>query len=318
MLHGSAGSWNNAQNLGMQVRIVMTGCHGFVGKNLVDYFSQLGVEVIGLTNGDQINPKLFAQLRIKDIVYGSNRLRLLKELALFDCDYFIHLSAILDENHYFDELIRVNSLLTLDLARIAIEIGIPQFVYISTVTVVGAPQDSPIDEGHLLNPKNNYERTKLIAEYLLRGIENLGTKIDILRIPAPIGSYLPHHRFFYKVVKSISNGQNPRIYSFGQRIQNYLDIRDLGRAVLLLRNYPKSELFLIRGLDELSNTEAVKKIISLTNPTLKIEFSEMLDIYDSHNWSIDGSKAFSLLNYEPIYGIEDCIQKLWWEVRAIG
>jgi len=299
------------------MRIAMTGCHGFVGKNLVDYFHRLGIDVIGLTTNVRENPKIFVQMNIDGIWDQSERLKILKELKDLDCTYLIHLSANLNAKENITDLIHVNSMLSFELARLAVDIEIPRFVFISSLTVIGKPEISPINEQHPLNPQNNYERTKLVAEFLVRGLERRGTEIDILRIPAPVGRYFPDHRFFHKVVREIANGANPKIYSFGNRIQNYLDIRDLGRMIILLKGKPTSDLFLVKGRDELSNTEAVKKIISITNPSLEVEYSRELDSHDGYNWSIDGSKAHSILSYEPIYGIEESIKQLWAEVKSI-
>jgi nucleoside-diphosphate-sugar epimerase len=294
----------------------MTGCHGFVGKNLVDYFHGLGIDVIGLTTNIRENPKILAQLSIDGIWDQGDRLKILKELKEWDCGYLIHLSANLNAEGNINDLIQVNSMLSLEMARLAVDIGIPRFVFISSLTVIGKPKISPINERHPLNPQNNYERTKLIAEFLIRELKRRDTEIDILRIPAPIGRYFPEHRFFHNVIRDIANGVNPKIYSFGNRIQNYLDIRDLGRAIILLKSEPLSDLFLIKGLDQLSNTEAVKKIISITNPSLKVDYSREIDSHDDYNWSIDGSKAHLILNYEPIHGIEEFIKQLWAEVNS--
>ena len=293
----------------------MTGCHGFVGKNLVDYFHGLEIEVIGLTANIRENPKIFTQLNIDGIWDQGERSKILKELKELDCSYLIHLSANLNANGNLNDLIHVNSMLSLEMARLAVDIGIPRFVFISSLTVIGKPEISPINEQHPLNPQNNYERTKLIAEFLVGGLERRLTEMYILRIPAPIGRYFPEHRFFHNVLREIANGVNPRIYSFGNRIQNYLDIRDLGRMIILLKDQPTSDLFLVKGRDELSNSEAVKKIISITNPSLEVEYTSEIDSHDGYNWSIDGSKAHSILNYEPIYGIEEFIKQLWAEVN---
>ena len=82
-----------------------------------------------------------------------------------------------------------------------------------------------------------------------------------------------------------------------------------------MKDQPTSDLFLVKGRDELSNSEAVKKIISITNPSLEVEYTSEIDSHDGYNWSIDGSKAHSILNYEPIYGIEEFIKQLWAEVN---
>lgn len=150
-------------------RVLITGKEGYIGSSLDTYLKKTG------------SPVAADRLSLRDDGW---------EKADFSrYDSVVHLVGIAHiketpENRqlYYD----VNRDLTVKVAEKAKREGVKQFVFISTMAVYG--MDSGVITGDTVPaPKNAYGRSKLEAEELLRGMEDDGFKVCIVRPPMVYG-----------------------------------------------------------------------------------------------------------------------------------
>ncbi len=293
------------------MRIALTGAYGFIGRNLVDYFHGQDVFTASLTTNSMINPKLSFELRAQNYKSLVTDTEIIKKIQELKIDTLVHCAAITNQNVTQPELYEANVVLTSRLAYLASESKIERFIHLSSIPIVGKPPRNLINELTQVKPATKYHQTKLESEEILGEVGGDKLKKVILRIPAPIGLYMSPDRIVMRIINYIKNGQNPVIYFDGSRVQNYLDIRDLARAIESLDRYDKSNMFLIPGLDSVSNLELAEILIEKSGTKLKVEFSKQVDSANDEKWLIDGTKALNEIGYIPKYGIENSLNRVW-------
>lgn len=146
--------------------IGVTGTTGFVGQRFIEY------------NRDRYR-----------LVPIDLRKTAPAELQLNGLDVIVHLAGKahqmtpIDEQIYFD----VNFGLTKQLADRALELGVPQFIYISSVKVYGDEKRGQLTEASACHPSDAYGRSKLQAEVYLLNLQRPGFNVAIVRPPLVYG-----------------------------------------------------------------------------------------------------------------------------------
>ena len=293
------------------MRILLTGAYGFIGRNLVDYFHNQGFYVSSLTESNKSNSKLTSELRIAKIHNLNSNRFLLESVQQLEIDAIVHAAGLIDTNATYSELQSANVHLTEEIAEFTSRSGIKKLIYLSSIPVIGSPPNFPINEEFKASPTSSYHKSKFEAEGVLQKRIEESIVTVILRIPAPIGKYMPKSRLIIKLMESIKNGADPKIFLHGERIQNYIDVKDLGRAIILTQHYHKSDLFLVPGSSTISNFALAKLIIEITGEKRMVMFENSIDPCDQEKWFIDGSKISATLKYSPIYELKDSLNEIW-------
>jgi nucleoside-diphosphate-sugar epimerase len=293
------------------VRILLTGAYGFIGRNLVDYFHSQNIFIASLTTNTITNPKLSFELRARDYEALTSEIKIINKIQELQIDTLIHSAAITNQSVNQLELHEANVALTSRVAHLAIQSNIERFIHLSSIPIIGKPPKTPINELTEVKPITPYHQSKLKSEEIISEIEDNDLNKIILRIPAPIGLYMSPERIVMRIIRYLKNGQNPLIYSDGSRVQNYLDIRDLAGAIQSLERYDKSNMFLIRGFDSISNVKLAEILIKESGTKLKVEFSKQVDVENDEKWIIDGTKVFNEIGYTPKHRIENSLKRVW-------
>lgn len=153
------------------MNILVTGASGFIGKNLVMSLVNSKHNVICAIRKKSNIKELEQYSELKFVTMNFNDIKNL-EKACKDIDILIHLAGQLGEYGVaYSEYYSTNSKLTNDLAIIAAGSGVKQFIFCSTPGVLGFGKRLAL-ETEPYNPRNNYEKTKMIAEQLLQNICN--------------------------------------------------------------------------------------------------------------------------------------------------
>ena len=146
--------------------ILLTGATGYVGAALRAALEQQGQSLRLLARAaDAIIAAPRGELQQWDMASGDDLPRGVFDgvTAIIHCAGLVHRHA--DERDY--QLLNVEA--TSDLARCAIEAGVPHFVYVSSLNVVPAGAVSPRNPAHQYpEPKERYAASKWRAEQNLR------------------------------------------------------------------------------------------------------------------------------------------------------
>jgi UDP-glucose 4-epimerase len=109
------------------------------------------------------------------------------EADLVGCDFLINFAAIVHQPNQKDQELykRINTLLPIFLADLAVSVGIKHFIQMSSVAVYGYTNLINIDSKEC--PENIYGKTKLAADHALLKKKSLHFKVSIIRPPMVYG-----------------------------------------------------------------------------------------------------------------------------------
>jgi len=152
------------------MRVLVTGCDGYIGQVMVPLLLDAGHDVAGLDSylyegcaleDEPVQPIEIARKDIRDVTP--------EDLSGFDA--VIHLAAISNDplGDYDPELTYdINFRATESLARAAKDAGVERFLFSSSCSLYGAAGDDFLDETAAFNPVTPYGRSKELAEKALR------------------------------------------------------------------------------------------------------------------------------------------------------
>lgn len=232
------------------MKILVTGGAGFIASQIADTFIENGHNVFiidDLSTGFEknINPKAkFIRANIKD-----------KSLSdLFEKEKFDvvdHHAAQMDVRRSvadpeFDA--NTNILGTINLLQNSVKSGVKKFIFASTGgAVYGEQEYFPADEKHPTSPLSPYGISKLTVEkYLYFYNAQYGLNYSILRYA---NIYGPRQNPFGEagVVAIFStkllNGEQPVINGTGEQTRDYVFVKDVVNANLLMLNDKNCDIF---------------------------------------------------------------------------
>ncbi len=287
------------------MKILVTGASGFVGKNICKYLSELSdYEVVGIIRSE--NHQLMDIKYIYVDISNSEQMELLYN-KIDSIDVIVHCAACIDKNDFNPELIKVNCQGTLNILELAKIVGVKKLVYISSIPVIGIPKDIPIDENHLQMPTTSYHASKLMGENIALMGSKYGINAVSLRLPSPVGKGMNPNTILPVFVKKCLENKDIEILGNGERIQNYIDIKDICEAVYRCIIKDVNGIFNIASNESYSNKELANICKFVLKSNSKIILSGENDPEELNKWIISIEKAKQLLDFNPRYRIEDTI-----------
>jgi nucleoside-diphosphate-sugar epimerase len=221
-------------------RVLVTGASGFIGRPLVAALLRAGYAVRAVTRRPISFPNSVDVVIVPDFKNSVDWTPILQGI-----DIVVHLAGLThaDSRHSdFAEYDQVNWLTTLQLARVAKDVGVDRFVLISSVRAQIGPSAAQIanerDEPH---PTDDYGRSKLAAEMAVRSI---GLPFTILR---PVVVYGPHSKGNIKRLVQLGSLPLPLPFKGFTNQRSLLGIDNLIAAILFVLNNPATagETFLV-------------------------------------------------------------------------
>lgn len=285
--------------------ILVTGACGFVGSAIVKQLKKDGNQVIGVGSSENCKCELVDTYYKCDISKKNDIDNLIKKFP--KCDVVVHAAAIISFDNLDNKTIQVNCIGTQQIGRYALATGVKQIVYISSIPIVSKPENIPVtEENNKDNPFTLYHLSKLMGEKILLLPEFKKIVISILRLSAPISPDMPKDRMLPFFLKKALIGEPITLHGKGNRVQNYVDTRDVGNAVSCSIRKFKSGLFLIGG-ESMSNNEVANLCIEICDSKEGINFTGKLDPEEEFQWIISNGKSWSELGYKPNYTVKDVL-----------
>lgn len=223
------------------MRVLITGENSYVGTHVMKELEEAGHQV--------------EELEVRSDQY--------KEFDFSNFDSIVHVAAIVHQKNgqiSDEEYYRVNSELPVDIASRAKEMGVKQFVFLSTMAVYGQNKELPhgnvIDENTPLKPVDIYGESKLIAERELAKIEDDNFRLAIVRPPSIYGLNCPGNY----ITKFVSLADNlpflPEIYNDSK--QGFLYIENLSIFIRLLIENQERGVYLPQDDRSISTLELLE------------------------------------------------------------
>lgn len=312
------------------MKCFVTGASGFVGANLVHELNARGHDVTCLlrpgadrrglagadfqvVEGDLSNPRDYSR-------------------SLAGCDWLFHVAA---SYHLwmrdYKPMYAANVEGTRNILRAAIDAGVSRIVYTSTVGCVGLPQEgpdgqppTPSDEScvaGLEDMKNDYKRSKWLAEEIVHKIAHECAPVVIVNPSAPIGPRDAKPTPTGRVIVDFLNRKMPAYLDTGL---NWVHVRDvaIGHILAAERGVP-GQRYILGNADgnwTMRQTfEALAEITGLPAPRFQIPYpvAYAAALVDESISAITGRHPKA-----PIAGVRMARHKMWFNpakaIRELG
>jgi len=310
------------------MKILLTGCAGFIGSHTAERLLNLDHKVIGIDNFSSFYSKEIKEANLSHFIKHPNFVfhevdirhkAVLYEVLKEPVDLVVHLAAkagvrpsINDPEAYID----VNLKGTQHILQWMKDKGVKKMFFASSSSVYGNNDSGEALSEHKydVKPISPYAFTKRAAELMNHSYHHL-YDMDILnaRFFTVFGPRQRPDLAIHKFVQLIANGKAIEMYGDGSTARDYTYVDDTVDGILA-------------GIDFLSENNNVFETINLGNQH-PVSLKQMIEVIyakmdkeprvdtksmqegDVNLTYADISKAKSLLNYEPKTKFEDGVAK---------
>ena len=262
------------------MKIVLTGCDGYLGSLLGPELLRKGHEVTGIDTGFYREGTLFrAGGRVPLTI--TKDLRQIGEEDLRGADAMVHMAELSNDplgqlapNITYD----INHKASVRLAEMARKVGVKRFIYMSSCSVYGVAESDYVDETSPINPQTAYAICKTMVERDVKPLANGQFSPVFLRNATAYGAS-PHMRFDI-VLNNLSGlawtTKEIRMTSDGTPWRPLVHGLDICRAIIAILEAPReavhNEVFNIGDTAHNYRVKEVAEIVAATFTGCRLSF----------------------------------------------
>lgn len=306
----------------MTQTIMILGCNGFVGSNLVrkvlyqkdPNFNYVGVDLcenpntlnnIYVNKSYQFHVADIANSHVMDVIFDMHK-----------PDAVIHLAA----RSFVDDAIKdpspfihSNVLGTQTIIDKCLKFKVKKIVYMNTDECMGelGKDEKPWDESATFNPRNTYSATKAAGEFLIKAAANThGLKFNSLRSCNIFGHRQQQRNFIPKVIKNIIAGTKMPIYTPGSQIRQWIYVEDVCSALLkVLHEGKDNEIYNVSNDWEITNLELFHEIAKLMGKEDITNLYSFVQDRLGHDfrYALNSFKIREELNWKPTFKFKNAL-----------
>ncbi len=303
------------------MKVLVTGCAGFIGSHVSEALVKKGDEVIGIDCFTDYYPRKIKEKNIANLTkkqnfrfIEGNILKLdLKDL-LKNINCIIHEAAQAGVRASWGQSFRIyvdnNILATQKLLEAAKNSEIKKFVYASSSSVYGDVNTLPMKETDKPKPVSPYGVSKLAGEYLCYLYwKNFNLPTISLRYFTVYGERQRPDMAFHRFIKAILENKKITMYGDGNQTRDFTYISDIVNATISAAESSISgEVFNIGGGIRTSLAEIICLLEKLIGKKAKTEYVKK-QMGDVKHTLADIRKAKNILDYKPTMKIEEGLKK---------
>ena len=314
------------------MKILVTGCAGFIGFHLSKHLLEENNNVIGVDNINNYYDPNLKEKRLnilkKNKKFKFYKLDICNEDKIIKVfkkriDCVINLAAqagvrysLENPDAYFQSNLRGFYNILINSKRFKIK----HLIFASTSSVYGNQKLMPIDENSdITNPIQFYAATKTSNELMASSFSQLyQMKISALRFFTVYGPWGRPDMALFKFTNNILRKKQIDIYNFGKHKRDFTYIDDCVNAIKLIihakKKRKKFEVFNIAN----GKSEKLEKYIKIIEKELKLKAKKKylpLQKGDIQTTSANINKIKKFVNYKPSVNIETGIRKFieWYK-----
>ncbi len=297
------------------MNILVTGCAGFIGSNLVEKLLLNSDNfVIGIDNFDTFYPKEIKQDNLSNFInnkkFEFNQTDITKKQELenifskHNIECVVHLAAKAGVRPSFDkqkEYIAINIDGTKNILDLMNKYNIQKLIFTSSSSVYGNADYEKLSEDiENLSPISPYANTKLECEKIIQEYtQKTNLNAICLRLFTVYGKRQRPDLAITKFVNNIINDKEITIYGNGSTSRDYTYIDDTVNGIIEATKYPlKFEIINLGAGNSILLKDMVALIEKELEKSAKIKYLPMQkgDVFKTYS---DISKAKQLLKWQP-------------------
>lgn len=293
--------------------ILITGATGFIGSRLYSHLSKSSNRIWGSSRYPQDDDRI--------LVTGTFNKNTDWQSILAEKDVIIHCAAIAHKKitaDNVDDVYAVNCDETVRLMKAAIKAGVKQFIFLSSILVMGNHNEKPFTASDDKYPLDDYAKPKAMAETALQKLAaQSDIALTIIRLPLVYGYQAPgNFASLSKMVKRgwwlpLANTSNARSMI---GMNNLLDFVE----TCLLNEKSYNQVFLVSDNQDVSTTALLQKVAEASGKPAKLflfpknffrYFMYMLGKKNMYlglweSLQVDISETCNKLGWQPPYTLE--------------
>jgi UDP-glucuronate 4-epimerase len=299
------------------MRILVTGCAGFIGSHLTESLLGDGHAVVGVDcfNDNYARPEKLRNLQLArdwdafdfvpiDLSRGD-----LHDIVE-ECEVCFHLAAEpgvrASWGTRFDHYLRNNVLTTQHLLEAAKSLPERRFVYASSSSIYGHAADLPTPEDALPRPFSPYGATKLAGEHLCGLYQsNYGVQTVVLRYFSVYGPRQRPDMAFTIFGKALRDGLPVRLHGDGSQTRDFTYVGDVVLATrrAAIAKDAAGGVFNIGGGSQISLSDALSTLERIAGRRAAVEHVPVQkgDVRDTR---ASTERARIALDFSPKVGLE--------------
>lgn len=262
------------------LRVLVTGCDGYLGSVVTPMLMERGHDVTGLDTGYYRSGWLYQPGSASPPVHGLD-VRQADESMLFGLDAVVHMAEL--SNDPTGELApdithAINHRGSVRLATLAKAAGVPRFVHMSSCSVYGVGSDGYVTETSAVNPQTAYAECKVLVERDVGAMADDTFSPVFMRNATAFGAS-PRMRFDL-VLNNLAGlaytTKRIAMISDGTPWRPLAHASDIGRAIACALEAPReaihNQVFNVGSTNQNYRVREVAEIVAETFPGCEVTF----------------------------------------------
>ncbi|TAK36147.1 MAG: NAD-dependent epimerase/dehydratase family protein [Chloroflexota bacterium] len=293
------------------MRVLVTGCAGFIGSSLSERLIELGHDVTGVDCFTDYYARSIKESNLAGLRREPRFSFQEGDLAVMDLspllkgiDLIYHQAAQpgvrASWGREFDTYVRSNIVVTQRLLEAIKDHPVKKFVYASSSSVYGDAEAYPTSETVVPRPVSPYGVTKLAGEQLVYLYwRNYGVPTVSLRYFTVYGPRQRPDMAFHKFIRSVLEGKPIQVYGDGEQTRDFTYIADAVAANVAAGQCESQGVALnIGGGSRVSVNQVIRLLGELLERTPRVDYVDV-QRGDVRHTSADTHLAAQLLGYAP-------------------
>lgn len=307
------------------MRILVTGHKGYIGTVLVPMLIANGHAVVGLDSD------LYQRCTFGDDLPEIDSIRKdLRDVQAADVEGFdavMHLAALSNDplgNLNPNLTYEINYKASVQLARLAKQVGVPRFLFSSSCSTYGAAGDDILTEEAEFNPVTPYGHSKVLVESEVATLADENFSPTYLRNATAYG-VSPRHRFdivLNNLVAWACTTGLVYLKSDGSPWRPIIHVQDIARAFIAMLDAPRevvhNQAFNV-GIDaENYRIRELAEIVRETVPGCRVEYASDAEP-DKRSYRVNFGKIARLVpEFQPEWNARRGAQELYAAYQKYG